>query len=99
MSSRIISEETVDLVSDDQALISDTITHFDYTVDIPLDAEFVRVNAPVANLRTSATTKSQIKQRIKYGELLIKLGASGDWVKVQTLDSGFIGYVFADLVQ
>jgi hypothetical protein len=99
LSSSIVSEETVDVVSDEQASLGDTITHFDYTVDIPLDAEFVRVNAPIANLRTSATTKSQIKQKVKYGELLIKLSASGDWLKVQTLNSGIIGYVFTDLVQ
>lgn len=99
VSSPVAVQEIVDPVNDDQASLNDTLTNFDYAVEIPLDAEFVRVNVPIANLRTTATTKSPLKQRVRYGELLIKLETSGDWLKVQTLDSGLIGYVFADLVQ
>lgn len=99
VASPIISKITVEPVVDDQASLSDSIANFDYAVEIPLDAEFVRVNVSIANLRTTATAKSQLKQKVRYGELLIKLEISGDWLKVQTLDSGIIGYVFADLVQ
>lgn len=96
--SKISIENAVNVI-DEQEELNKSVTDFDYKVDIPLDAEFIRVTVPVANLRTSANAKSQIKQKVKYGELLIKLEISGDWVKVQTLDSGFIGYVFTDLVQ
>ncbi|MCF2500425.1 SH3 domain-containing protein [Dyadobacter chenhuakuii] len=99
VASPIISKITAEPVIYDQASLCDSIANFDYAVEIPLDAAFVRVNVPVANLRTTATSKSQLKQKVRYGELLIKLEISGDWLKVQTLDSGLIGYVFADLVQ
>lgn len=99
VASPIVSKITAEPVADDQASLSDPIGNFDYAVEIPLDAEFVRVNVSIANLRTTATAKSQVKQKVRYGELLIKLEISGDWLKVQTLDSGLIGYVFADLVQ
>ena len=70
-----------------------------FTIGIPENADFVRITAVSANLRENFTTKSPILQRLKHGDLLIKLGAVKDWVKVQTLDSGQAGYVFGNLLK
>jgi len=86
-------------LSEEQGYLNDSSSSYNYTVEIPAESDFVRVSASIANLRASASTKSQIKQKVKYGELLIMLETSGDWIKVQTLDSGFIGYIFKELVQ
>lgn len=70
-----------------------------YSVEIPDDAEIIMVIVSKANLRELATTKSAIIEEIPYGNSLIKLGGSGDWIKVQTIDSGTVGFVFSELVQ
>ncbi len=70
-----------------------------YSVEIPDDAEIIMVVVSKANLRELATTKSAIIEEIPYGNLLIKLGGSGDWVKVQTIESGAVGFIFSELVQ
>lgn len=70
-----------------------------FTIEIPKNADFVRVTAVVANLREVNNTKSRILQRLKHGDLLIRLKAIKGWVKVQALDSGEIGYVFGDLLK
>jgi len=70
-----------------------------FTISIPDDAEIIMVITPKANLRQSATTKSEIVEEVLYGTLLMKLGETGDWVKVQTIDSGSVGFVFSEVVQ
>ncbi|MHA4740415.1 SH3 domain-containing protein [Dyadobacter sp. MSC1_007] len=70
-----------------------------YRVTIPEDAQIIMVIAAKANLREFATTKSEIIQEVLYGSLLMKLGESGDWIKVQTIDSGSVGFIFSELVQ
>lgn len=70
-----------------------------FTVDISENAVFVRVSASSANLRESSSTKSPVLQRLKHGDLLIKLKSVKGWVKVQALDSGEVGYVFANLLK
>ena len=70
-----------------------------FTIDIPENAEFVRVTASSANLREEFNTKSRIIQTLGHGDLLLKLKSFKGWVKVQTLDSGEIGYVFGGLLE
>lgn len=70
-----------------------------FTIPIPDDAEIIMVITPKANLRQSATTKSEIVEEVLYGTLLMKLGETGDWIKVQTIDSGSVGFVFSEFVQ
>ena len=70
-----------------------------FTIDIPENADFVRVTAPSANLREEFNTKSRIIQTLGHGDLLLKLKSFKGWVKVQTLDSGEIGYVFGGLLE
>ncbi|WP_409021707.1 SH3 domain-containing protein [Dyadobacter sp. LHD-138] len=50
-------------------------------------------------MREKFTTKSPVLQRLKYGDLLIRLKSIKGWVKVQALDSGEIGYVFGGLLK
>jgi hypothetical protein len=69
-----------------------------FTIDIPENADFVRITAASANLRENFTTKSTILQRLKHGTLLIKLKSVRGWVKVQALDSGEVGYVSENLL-
>lgn len=70
-----------------------------FTIDIPENADFVRITASSANLREYFSTKSQILQTLNHGDLLIKLKSVKGWMKVQTLDSGEIGYVFGGLLK
>ena len=69
-----------------------------FTVDIPENADFVRITAAAANLRENFTTKSSVLQRLKHGDLLIKLKTVKGWVKVRALDSGEVGYVAGNLL-
>ena len=78
---------------------TESVIEYSYNVKIPPDAEIVRVVSLSANLRESPAVKSKTKQKMKYGDLLIKIEGNGDWIKVQTLDSGYVGYIFVDLVQ
>lgn len=75
------------------------ITDNNASAIISEDTEFVLVIALKANLRELPTTKSKIKGKVKYAELLIKIEKDGDWVKVQTLDKSLTGYIFTDLVE
>jgi len=59
----------------------------------------VQIRAVVANLREAINTKSRILQKLKYGDLLVKLKVVKGWVKVQALDSGEVGYVFGNLLE
>ena len=70
-----------------------------FTIEISENADFVRITAVVANLREAISTKSRILQKLKHGDLLVKLKMVKGWVKVQALDSGEIGYVFGDLLK
>ncbi|WP_215239399.1 SH3 domain-containing protein [Dyadobacter helix] len=71
---------------------------YNYAVEIPEGAQFVRVTAGRANLRSEASTSSKIRQQLQHGDLLLKLGRKKGWLKVQTLDSGEIGYVSENLL-
>jgi uncharacterized protein YgiM (DUF1202 family) len=68
-------------------------------IEIPENADFVRITADFANLREKFSTKSPILQKLKRGDLLIKLKSFKGWVKVQALDSGEVGYVASRLLQ
>lgn len=70
-----------------------------FTIDIPENADFVRVTSTSAYLREQFNTKSRILQTLNHGDLLIKLKSLKGWVKVQTLNSGEIGYVFGGLLK
>jgi len=70
-----------------------------FTIDIPENAEFVRVTASSAHLREQFSTKSRILQKLGHGDLLIKIKSVKGWVKVQALDSGEVGYVFGGLIK
>ena len=70
-----------------------------FTIEIPENADFVRIIAVVANLREAISTKSRILQKLKHGDLLVKLKVVKGWVKVQALDSGEVGYVFGNLLK
>lgn len=70
-----------------------------YSVAIPDDAQIVMVIVNKANLRELATTESAIIEEIPYGSLLMKLGESGDWIKVQTIDTGTAGFILSKIVQ
>ncbi|WP_159477859.1 SH3 domain-containing protein [Dyadobacter sp. 3J3] len=70
-----------------------------FTLDIPENADFVRITASSAHLREQSNTKSSILQTLNHGDLLIKLKSVKGWVKVQALDSGEIGYVFGGLLK
>lgn len=70
-----------------------------FTIDIPENADFVRVSASSAHLREQFSTKSRILQTLNHGDLLIKLKSVKGWVKVQALDSGETGYVFGGLLK
>ena len=70
-----------------------------FTIDIPENADFVRITSSSAHLREQISTKSRIIQTLNHGDLLIKLKSVKGWVKVQALDSGEIGYVFGGLLK
>ncbi|MEO6685786.1 MAG: SH3 domain-containing protein [Dyadobacter sp.] len=70
-----------------------------FTLDIPENADFVRITSSTAHLREQSNTKSSILQTLNHGDLLIKLKSVKGWVKVQALDSGEIGYVFGGLLK
>lgn len=70
-----------------------------FVLEIPDNADFVRITAASANLREHYNTKSRILQKLNHGDLLIKLKSVRGWVKVQALDSGAVGYVSVSLLQ
>jgi hypothetical protein len=70
-----------------------------FSLDISENSEFVRVTSVFANLRERSSTQSPVLQKLGHGNLLIKFESVQGWVKVQTLDSGTIGYVASSLLE
>lgn len=94
--SKIVSRKDADIIHAAPFISNEKES---FTIEIPENADFVRITAVVANLREEISTKSRILQRLKHGDLLVKLKAVKGWVKVQALDSGEIGYVYGDLLK
>jgi len=81
-------EEPASVTHDNVGLVSVTVA----------SADMVMVTVDSADLRAGPNISSPIVGQASYGNQLKLLGQEADWYKVQTPDSGLVGYVAAGWV-